>query len=131
MAAKRRWSTVPATGKAVSHPVVFAELAFAYDSTIPLRVRDGVPVVTYRRTRVYLDRDAGEMLPFDGVMVIRVCPTGREPFALALTPDELEQTFGEVRESQSWSMHGCYHFPSGPPAAEAFKVRWPSRCSDD
>jgi hypothetical protein len=71
---------------------------------------------------VYLDRDAWEMLPPDGVLLMRVEPAGGPPFVLALTADELEAVFGEVRATASWRDARCYHFPTEPPAARAFVV---------
>jgi len=78
---------------------------------------------TYSRTRVYLDREAWEILPEDGVLLMRVRPTGGQRFALAFTADELEKTFGEVKQSDSWEVARCFHFPREPPAARAFLVR--------
>ncbi|MGC9221710.1 MAG: hypothetical protein ACP5H2_10235 [Solirubrobacteraceae bacterium] len=84
---------------------------------------NGLTIATYSRPRVYLGRDAWEMLPEDGVPLMRVRPTDGDRFALAFTARELEQTFGEVRETQSWEEARCYHFPTDPPAVRAFLVR--------
>lgn len=81
--------------------------------------------MSYRRTRVYLDRDAWEMLPDDGVLLMRGCPTYRAAFALAFTKDELENVFGEVRATRSWDEARCYHFPQDPPAIRSFRVAHP------
>lgn len=78
--------------------------------------------MTYTRTRLLLDRAAWESLPSDGVLLLRIRPRGGQPFALALTRAELEETFGEVRETGSWDEVRCYHFAKLPPAAEAFRV---------
>jgi hypothetical protein len=118
----RRWQTRPSPGQMINHPAVLTEARREYDGVKPhKRVVDGVTIVTYSRTRVYLDREAWEMLPADGVLLIRVRPTTGKKFALALTPRELEQTFGEVKLTASWET-GCYHFPTDPPAATAFVV---------
>lgn len=107
----------------VAHPTVVAA-ARIWDSNRHPRLtnRSGVPIVSYCRTRVYLDRDAWEMLPPDGVLLMRVQPTDAPRFVLALTADELEKVFGEVRATASWRDARCYHFPTEPPAAHAFVV---------
>jgi hypothetical protein len=106
----------------INHPAVMAEARREYDGVRPQRrVVDGLTIVTYSRPRVYLDREAWEMLPADGVLLMRVRPTGGTKFALAFTAQELEQTFGEVKKTDSW-LTGCYHFPVEPPAARAFVV---------
>jgi hypothetical protein len=124
MAMKRRWSQVPPRGSVVNHPTVLAEYTIAAAGRRPtLRVRDGMPIVSYTRSRVYLDREAWEMLAPDGVLLMRVTPPSAARFALALTRDELERTFGEVRDSDSWRTVCCYHFPQPPPAARAYMIR--------
>lgn len=124
MPAARRWQTRPSPGSVVDHPAVLAEARREYNGTRPQsRVVDGLTIVTYSRPRVYLDRDAWEMLPDDGVLLMRVRPTGGDKFALAFTVRELEQTFGEVRQTRSWEEARCYHFPADPPAVRAFLVR--------
>ena len=121
--AHRRWQTRPGRGSMTSHPAVLAEARRQYDGVRPQkREVEGQTIVTYSRTRVHLDREAWEMLPADGVLLIRVRPTGGEPFALALTAQELERTFGEVKATRSWEDAGCYHFPEPPPACAAFVV---------
>jgi len=107
----------------VEHRTVVAA-ARIWDSNRQPRLtkRSGVPIVSYCRTRVYLDRDAWEMLPPDGVLLMRVQPTGAPRFVLALTADELERVFGEVRATASWRDARCYHFPTEPPAARSFVV---------
>jgi len=107
----------------VEHPTVVAA-ARIWDSNRHPRLteRSGLPIVSYCRTRVYLDRDAWEMLPPDGVLLMRVQPADAPRFVLALTADELEEAFGEVRATASWRDARCYHFPSEPPAARAFVV---------
>jgi hypothetical protein len=86
------------------------------------RVVDGLTIVTYSRPRVYLDRDAWEALPRDGVLLMHVRPTGGIRFALAFSSQELERTFGEVRDSKSWREQRCYHFPNDPLAVRAFLI---------
>jgi hypothetical protein len=124
MSTYRRWQTRPSPGKMVSHPSVLLEARRDYNGVRPeKRSVDGLTIVTYSRPRVYLDREAWEMLPPDGVLLMRVRPTGGQRFALAFTAHELEQTFGEVKQSESWEVARCYHFPREPPAARAFLVR--------
>jgi hypothetical protein len=107
----------------VDDPTVVA-VAGIWDSGRHPRLtrRSGIPIVSYCRTRVYLDRDAWEMLPANGVLLMRVQPTDGTRYALAFTADELEKVFGEVRATASWRDARCYHFPSEPPAARAFLV---------
>jgi hypothetical protein len=122
MPTSRRWQTRPSAGQVISHPAVLTEARREYNGVKPQkRVVDGVTIVTYSRPRVYLDREAWEMLPADGILLMRVRPTRREGYVLALTARELEQTFGEVKATESWKT-GCYHFPTEPPAARAFVV---------
>jgi hypothetical protein len=71
---------------------------------------------------LYLDREAWDRLPEDGILVLRIRPRGAAPLALALTKSELESSFGEVRLTRAWNALGCYHFPRLPPAAEAFRI---------
>jgi hypothetical protein len=107
----------------VDHPAVLAEVRTEHPGRQPvLRPRDGLQIVTYGRTRVFLDRDAWEMLPADGVLVMRVRTTYTSGYALALTAAELEAVFGEVRATRSWDDIRCYHFAREPPAAAAFRV---------
>jgi hypothetical protein len=87
-----------------------------------VRRRDGLEIVTYRRSRVYLDRDAWEMLPNDGVLLMRVQTASGQSFALAMGGDELTAVFGSVRTTKSWASARCYHFPTVPPAASAFRI---------
>ena len=111
----------------INDPAVLTEARRLCDGTQPQkRVVGGLTIVTYSRPRVYLDRDAWEMLPADGVLLMRVRPTGGERFALALTAHEMQRTFGEVKLSRSWQELRSYHFPADPPAARAFIVRQPA-----
>lgn len=123
MSTARRWQTVPPRGSVVDDPVVH-RLVAAPDPGVDPRAHKlaGRTYVVYSRTRVYFDRVAWEMLPPDGVLVMRVRPTGGRPWAIAMTLGELERSFGEVRESASWDRVLCYHFPSEPPAVQAFVV---------
>lgn len=123
MTGVRSWQRRPKPGRMINHPAVLIEARREYDGVRPQkRVVGGLTIVTYSRPRVYLDRDAWEMLPDDGVLLIRVRPSGGRRFALALTARELEHTFGEVRFAASWENLRCYHFPKAPPAARAFLV---------
>lgn len=120
----RRWNFVPSRGIYVDHPAVVAEAALGDSARHPrLRERDGLQIVSYCRTRVYLDRDAWDMLLPDGVLVMRVQPADGGAFVLALSSDELERTFGKVKQTRSWDQVRCYHFAQVPPAAHAFRVR--------
>ena len=83
---------------------------------------EGLEIVAYSSTRVFMKRDAWEMLSPEGVLVQWIRPKGEEPWAIALTASELEQVFGEVRESASWGEARCYHFPQVPEAARSFRV---------
>ena len=118
----KRWQSSWAMGRMVSHPAVLGELDRQARIRPELRRRDGLPIVTYRRTRVHLDRDAWEMLPAGGVLLMRVHPANKPPFALAFTPEELDAVFGEVRSTVSWDRERCYHFPNEPPAIASFRV---------
>ena len=110
-------------GRVIDHPAVLEEAANQDPGRRPvLRERNGLRIVTYGRSRVYVDRDAWEMLPPDGVLLMRVTPKSSDSFALAFTPEELSDVFGEVRETESWKMARCYHFPRDPPAISAFRV---------
>jgi hypothetical protein len=107
----------------VDHPAVLAETRRDHGRPrAQLRDSDGLSIVVYQRPRVYVDRDAWEMLPADGVLLMRVRPTGEPGFDLAFTRDELENVFGEVRETRSWEQVRCYHFPNTPRAVESFRV---------
>jgi hypothetical protein len=80
-------------------------------------------IVHYSRPRFWLDRDAWEFLGrADDVLVQRIRPSGGTAFTIALTRAELEQVFGDVCHTRSWSAVRCYHFPKLPPAIEAFRV---------
>ena len=72
-----------------------------------------------------MKRDAWEALPADGLFVQVVRPKGETAWAIAMTPAELHDVFGEVRNTRSWEDARCYHFPQVPPAAEAFRVEVP------
>jgi len=123
MGVTRRWSTIPPKGSVVDHPAVLKLVARGDPGTRPCRVRIGdALLVTYSSTRVYMKRDAWEMMPDDGIFVQWIRPRGVEPWAIALTRRELERTFGEVAESESWENPRCYHFPILPPAAKSFRV---------
>ncbi len=128
MGTTRRWASAPPVGSMVSHPAVLRLIAQGDPGTLPVRKHiGGLELVTYSSTRVYMKRDAWEMLPEDGVLVQWIRPQGEVPWAIALTRRELERTFGEVRESASWDDVRAYHFPVEPPAAKSFRVREPRR----
>jgi hypothetical protein len=65
---------------------------------------------------------------------MRVEPTNRSGFTLALTAQELEPVFGEVRATGSWRDARYYHFPEPPPAIRAFRfdhTRAPTSTASD
>ncbi len=79
--------------------------------------------IHYGRPRLYLDRSAWDALTSpEDVLVQRIAPRDAPAFTIALTRDELERTFGEVRYTLSWDTVRCYHFPNLPPAVESFRV---------
>ena len=124
MSSTRRWQTVPPRGRVVTDPVVIRLAAGPDPGIVPRRRLEGTRgYVTYSRTRVYLDRAAWEMLGDDDVLVMRVRPAGEAHWTLALTKQELERVFGQVKDTRSWDEARCYHFPVTPPAAAAFLVR--------
>ena len=125
MGVTRRWSTARPKGSVVDHPAVQKLVSRGDPGTRPQRVHIGGKVlVTYSSTRVNMKRDAWELLPDDGIFVQWIRPKGQEPWAFALTRQELERTFGEITESDSWDdpKVRCYHFPLLPPAARAYRV---------
>jgi len=83
---------------------------------------NGRVVIAYSRTRAFIDRDAWEALPSDGLLLLRVWPRGTSSSWFALTRPELERTFDEVRKTRSWNSVRHYHFRVFPAALEAFRV---------
>lgn len=119
----KRWQQSWPRGKMVDDPGVLAETRRDNGRPRPqLRHSDGLPIVVYQRPRVYVDRDAWEMLPADGVLLMRVRAAHQPAFDLVFTPAELEDVFGEVRATRSWDARRCYHFPSNPRAIDSFRV---------
>lgn len=120
----KRWQlTSWPRGKMVDHLAVLAETRRDHGGgRAQLRHSDGVPIVVYQRPRVWVDRDAWEMLPPNGVLLMRVRPTHEPAFDLVFTPEELENVFGEVRETGSWDKLRYYHFPKNPRAIDSFRV---------
>jgi len=117
------WQKRPPRGVVVNDPFVQALAGGPDPSTRPVKLmKDGITYVHYSRPRVYMDRDAWEALPPNGVLVQRVRYPGRAPYTMALTRDELERVFGHVRVSRSWDDVRCYHFPTEPPAVASFRV---------
>ena len=124
----RAWQSRPPRGSAVDLPIV-RTLAVQGDPgpTPQILRRDGRIIAHYSRTRMWLDRDAWEALQADtDLLVLRIRPREGKTFSVALTRRELEQVFGEVRQSKSWDTVRCYHFPNLPPAVEAFRVEPPA-----
>jgi len=120
---RRRWSEAVPRGAVVQHPAVLEFVGRGDPGTRPrLHVVQGQPIVAYSSTRVFMKRDAWEMLPLDGILVQWIRPSGETPWAIAMTRAELEDVFGEIQESESWDEARCYHFPQVPPAALSFRV---------
>ncbi len=109
-----------------------AEARQAHGVNPRLVTRQGVKIVVYSRTRVYLDRDAWDMLPADGVLLLQVRPPDGGAYSLAFTAAELAAVFGEVRSTRSWDQARCYHLPlwtiRGHGAA-GFPARRGGRCA--
>jgi len=125
MGVTRRWSTARPKGDVVDHPAVLKLVTRGDPGTRPRRVHiRGKVLVTYSSTRVNMKRDAWEMMGDGDIFVQWIRPKGQEPWAIALTRHELERTFGEITESESWDdpKVRCYHFPLLPPAAGAYRV---------
>ena len=121
---RRRWSQAVPRGQVVAHADVLACIAQGPPGTRPERRTVGsTTIVTYRRARVWLDRDAWEMLPEHGVLVQWIVPTTGPSWVMALTRRELIDVFGEVVGSGSWEQYRCWHFPQPPKAAASFRVR--------
>ena len=87
---------------------------------------DGRVILHYSRTRLYFLRDAWEALPEDGILLIRVAPEDQPPFSLAFNRKELEDTFGSIRNTDSWEKLRCYHYPRLPAKALPFIVPQPA-----
>lgn len=122
----KRWSVRFPRGAAVDHPAVQALLRRGDPGTRPRRhVVGGTRVVAYSAARVYMKRDAWEMMQPGDLFVQYIRPAGEQPWAIALVRSELEAVFGEVRDSRSWDDIRCYHFPKPPPAVASFRVRVP------
>lgn len=120
---RRRWSETFPRGSVVRHPAVLELLSRGDPGTRPkVHFVKRTRLVAYSSTRVFMKRDAWEMLPADGILVQWIRPSGETPWAIAMTRTELEDVFGEVQESDSWEEARCYHFPQVPPAARAFRV---------
>jgi hypothetical protein len=118
----KAWARSYPVGRMVGDPAVVAEARQPHGANPRLVERGGVSIIVYSRTRVYLDRDAWEMLPGEGVLLMQVRPTGTKSYSLAFTATELATVFDEVRNTKSWNEARCYHFPKPPPAISAFRV---------
>jgi hypothetical protein len=124
--AVKAWARSHPVGRMVGHPSVVAEAGQAHDVHPRLVTRSGLALITYSRTRVYIDRDAWEMLPDDGVLLIQIRhPEERRTSSFALTAEEMASVFGEVRSTRSWDEARCYHFPKAPLAVASFRVATP------
>jgi hypothetical protein len=125
----KRWSYPrAATGAVIDDPDVLTVCARPPSGPRPRRHERGERlIVEYERPRVYLDRDSWEAVEDarakNGVLVMRVRPRDQRGFDLAFTAAELEEVFGEVRQSESWDTVRAYHFPRPPQAVEAFVVK--------
>ncbi len=125
MGVTRRWSSAHPRGSVVDHPAVLKLVERGDPGTRPRRVHiGGTVLVTDSSTRVNMKRDAWEMMDEGDLFVQWIRPKGQQPWAIALTRRELERTFGEITESDSWEdpKVRCYHFPLLPPAASAYRV---------
>ncbi len=123
---RRRWSETFPRGSVVRHPAVLAFAAKGDPGTRPQRhVVQDQRIVAYSSTRVYMKRDAWELMKPGDLFVQWIRPKSEQPWALAMTRAELEEVFGEVQQSDSWEGVRGYHFPGEPPAARAFRVRMP------
>ncbi len=120
---RRRWGDRFPRGKVVQHPAVLELVGRGDPGTRPrLHIVQGRTIVAYSSTRVFMKRDAWEMMPADGLLVQWIRPKGETPWAIAFTRAELEDVFGEVQESESWEEARCYHFPQVPEATRSFRV---------
>jgi hypothetical protein len=84
--------------------------------------RDGRQIATYRSPRLDFRRDVIEQLPADGILVIRIAPTGSQPFSVAMTRAEFENVFSGILQTESWKVGRRYHFPKFPMRARPFLV---------
>ena len=117
-------------GQLVDDPKIVALAADTDPGPRPKRLclQDGRIVVTYSRTRFYLDRLGWELLPEDGVFLPRIRKTGQQSLTtFAFTKRELESTFGRVRSTASWDDKRCYHYRNVPTATRPFCI---PNCSD-
>jgi len=124
----KAWRSRPPLGAAVSLKEVL-KLAMGPDpGATPRIIHVGTRIlVHYSRTRLFLDRDAWEMLEQpDDILVQRIRPSDGPDFTVALTRSELERVFGSVKNTHSWNDVRCYHFPVFPPALDSFRVHVPS-----
>jgi hypothetical protein len=119
----KAWARSHPVGQMVGHPSVIAEARQPHGVSPQLVRRGDLSLVAYARTRVYVDRDAWEMLPAGGVLVMQVRDRdGVVEESYAFTADELTAVFGEVRVTRIWEQVRCYHFPKAPPAVTSFRV---------
>lgn len=119
----KNWRQVPRRGSVVEDASIISLAAGPDPGCRPTKlILDGRPVVHYSRPRLYLDRNAWESLPPEGILALRVRQKQQPHLTLAMTRLELEATFGEVRQTESWKRYRCYHFPKLPPAVDAYRV---------
>lgn len=119
----KNWRDIPHRGSVTEDPAIMALAGGPDPGREPVKtIVNGRAVFHYSKTRLHLDRKAWEALPPNGILAIRIEPRGKAPFTLALTRQELEATFGEVRKTNAWNTDRGYQFPKLPPAAEAFRV---------
>jgi len=70
---------------------------------------------------MWIDRKAWEMLPADGILIVRSRQPGRPIHLFCLGLDELETALADVRKSRSrWEGLRHYHWPRLPLAAYSF-----------
>ncbi len=123
MGRRRPYNDTPPRGSVVDDPEILALADGPDPGTRPRRRALGRNVVvTYSATRVNLKRDAWEMLAPGDVLVVRIRPQGEPHWTIAMTLDELEHSFGEIKQTASWDDPRRYHFPNVPQAALSYVV---------
>jgi hypothetical protein len=123
MGRRRPYNDTPPRGSVVDDPEILALADGPDPGTRPRRRALGRNVVvTYSATRVNLKRDAWEMLAPGDVLVVRIRPQGEPHWTIAMTLDELEHSFGEVKQTRSWENPRWYNFRKVPPAALSYVV---------
>lgn len=103
------------------HPVIRDLLAGPTPGTRPdFHIREGVSVAVYRSARLTFRRDAIEMLPPGGILLIRVVRGAGPQYDVAMTREDFEANFGNVIRSRSWEARRSYDLLAPPAIALAF-----------